>query len=141
MGLHPQAILSVMLLVLDLLRRGYRVAISTHSPLVLDIIWALKKLQQWHEYVKESDVLKLFGGLSINKVTYAIARAALSKDYRVYYMNDQAGEGAVAQDISALDPGAEEESMSGWGGLTGISSQISNVIGRIAAQVDAEDDT
>ena len=35
MGLHPQAILSVMLLVLDLLRRGYRVAISTHSPLVL----------------------------------------------------------------------------------------------------------
>ncbi len=37
MGLHPQAIAVFMLLVLDMLWRGYRVVLSTHSPLVLDV--------------------------------------------------------------------------------------------------------
>lgn len=45
MGLHPQAIAGLMLLVLDLLWRGYRVVISTHSPLILDVVWALRQLR------------------------------------------------------------------------------------------------
>ena len=44
MGLHPQAIAVVMLVVLDLLWRGYKVVLSTHSPLVLDIVWAVRRL-------------------------------------------------------------------------------------------------
>src|SRR5438552_3917286 len=46
MGLHPKAIMSVMLLVLDLLDRGYRVVLSTHSPLVVDVVWALRVFQE-----------------------------------------------------------------------------------------------
>jgi hypothetical protein len=34
-GLHPNAISAVLLLILDLLARGYRVCLSTHSPHVL----------------------------------------------------------------------------------------------------------
>ncbi|MEW6755646.1 MAG: AAA family ATPase, partial [Candidatus Latescibacterota bacterium] len=37
MGLHPEAISVVMLVVLELLWRGYRVVLSTHSPHVLDV--------------------------------------------------------------------------------------------------------
>ena len=52
MGLHPQAIVVFMLLVLDLLWRGYKVVISTHSPLILDVVWAIKRLAEqqadWH---------------------------------------------------------------------------------------------
>ncbi len=41
MGLHPRAIETVILLILDLIRRGYRVMISTHSVLFLDILMAI----------------------------------------------------------------------------------------------------
>ncbi|MDQ1354963.1 MAG: hypothetical protein QG657_5272, partial [Acidobacteriota bacterium] len=37
MGLHPSAIISVMLLVMELLNRDYQVILSTHSPIVLDL--------------------------------------------------------------------------------------------------------
>ena len=42
MGLHPQGIATAMLLVLELLRRGYKVVLSTHSTVVLDMVWALR---------------------------------------------------------------------------------------------------
>jgi hypothetical protein len=47
MGLHPQAIAVFMLLVLDLLWRGYRVVVSTHSPLILDVVWAIRRVAEY----------------------------------------------------------------------------------------------
>ena len=46
MGLHPRAIAVVLLLVLELLWRGYRVCLSSHSPHVLDLVWALQVIKQ-----------------------------------------------------------------------------------------------
>jgi len=43
MGLHPQAIKSVLLQVLDLLSRDYKVIISTHSPVLLEFVWAFNQ--------------------------------------------------------------------------------------------------
>jgi hypothetical protein len=54
MGLHPQAISVVLLLVLELLSRGYRVCLSTHSPHVLDVVWAMRMLRE-----NEADPVKL----------------------------------------------------------------------------------
>ena len=42
MGLHPNGIGAVLGVIMDLLLRGYRVCLSTHSPHVLDIVWALR---------------------------------------------------------------------------------------------------
>jgi predicted ATPase len=47
MGLHPQAITAFMLLVLDLLWRGYRVVLSTHSPHVLTLIWMMRQFKEY----------------------------------------------------------------------------------------------
>jgi hypothetical protein len=46
MGLHPKAISVVLLMVFELLARGYRVCLSTHSSQVLDAMWALKHLRE-----------------------------------------------------------------------------------------------
>ena len=43
MGLHPRAIETVILLILDLIGRGYRVMISTHSVLFLDVLMAIDR--------------------------------------------------------------------------------------------------
>jgi AAA domain, putative AbiEii toxin, Type IV TA system len=45
MGLHPRAIASMFIIVLELLWRGYKVCLSTHSPQVLDLVWALRNLR------------------------------------------------------------------------------------------------
>ena len=42
MGLHPRAIDVVLLIVLELISRGYRVCLSTHSSQVLEALWALR---------------------------------------------------------------------------------------------------
>lgn len=124
MGLHPDAISATFAVVLDLLRRGYRVCLSTHSPHILDLVWAIKVIQK--NSGKPSDVLKLFH-LPSNNPTKAIAKAALAKDYRVFFFNR---EGTV-RDISSLDPGANSPEESGWGGLTGFSSHVGDVVASV----------
>ena len=59
MGLHPRAISVVLLLVFELLARGYRVCLSTHSSQVLDAIWALKHLRESN--AKPEALLEVFG--------------------------------------------------------------------------------
>ncbi|MCS6928774.1 MAG: ATP-binding protein [Saprospiraceae bacterium] len=44
MGLHPQAIQTVMLLCLELLSRDYCIAITTHSPVFLELAWAIRHI-------------------------------------------------------------------------------------------------
>ena len=46
MGLHARAIEVLLLMVFELVGRGYRLCLSTHSPQVLEAIWALGHLRR-----------------------------------------------------------------------------------------------
>lgn len=127
MGLHPQAISAFMALVLELLRRGYRVCLSTHSPHVLDIVWALQTLK-FHGGA-DKDVLRLFG-LPSNLKTKEMARVALDKKISVQYFKPGAG----AVDISSLDPGSPEADTAGWGGLTGFTAKVGDVVSEVVTR-------
>jgi len=122
MGLHPRAISAVLLLVLELLSRGYRVCISTHSPHVLDLIWALKVFQQNH--ASPEKLLELFE-INATSSLKTWASKILKKDARVYYFDPKSHE---TRDISELDPGSEDIAMSGWGGLTEFSGRVGDVV-------------
>jgi len=128
MGLHPKAITAVLLLVLDLLDRGYRVCLSTHSPHVLDLVWALQFMQQRNGTTK--DVLNIFNIKSDGK----LAEAALNSDISVYYF----GRDGEVRDISNLDPGAENEVEAGWGGLTEFSGHVGQIVARVANRFDSQ---
>jgi hypothetical protein len=82
MGLHPKAILAVMLLVLELLGRGYRVVLSTHHPLVLDVVWGLQRIRAAGKRGGPARVLEMFGMTEAQGLR-GVAEAALEKDYRV----------------------------------------------------------
>ena len=132
MGLHPSGIGAVINLVMELRWRGYRVCVSTHSPHVLDIIWALRFLQRNSGQVK--DALDLLGLTSTDK-TRALAEAALKKsELKTYYF---ARDGKV-RDISALDPGSEDSAESGWGGLTEFSGKVGDVVADVASRRSGE---
>ena len=127
MGLHPNGLSAVMNLVLELVRRGYQVSLSTHSPHVLDIVWALRFLQQ--NGGQATDVLKLLG-LKTGARTRELAESALESALRTYYFSR---DGSV-RDISDLDPGAEDHDEAGWGGLTEFSGQVGDVVAEVAAR-------
>ncbi|WP_448338276.1 AAA family ATPase [Chloroflexus aurantiacus] len=124
MGLHPRAISALLALVLDLLARGYKICISTHSPHILDIVWALQIMQK-HQGTAQ-DVLDMLH-LSVDQETRKLASSALAKGSKVYFFKR---DGNVI-DISGLDPGSEDGDESGWGGLTEFSANVGDVVARV----------
>ncbi|WP_394828740.1 AAA family ATPase [Pendulispora albinea] len=129
MGLHPQAVTVFMLLVLDLLWRGYKVVLSTHSPIVLTVGWMLRRMREtrarWQlvcdafEVEKRGDLKK-------------VAEAALTKTVRTHFLKFESDGRVYSKDVSTLDPDSEDEDISGWGGLTGFTSRFGEAVRRAA---------
>jgi hypothetical protein len=131
MGLHPQGIAAVLLLVLELMRRGYRVVLSTHSPVVLDMVWALQEFKKLGS--TEASVRDVFE-LASTPDAKRIAQSALTKDYGVYFFDRN---GSV-HDISNLDPGAIDTAESDWGGISGFATRTNNAIADAVAAAEAK---
>jgi hypothetical protein len=133
MGLHPKAITSVLLLVLDLIWRGYRVVLSTHSPHVLALLWLMKLLKahraRWQLVCQAFDVR--------TAPMHAVAETALEKDYRAFLLDFDRNGRVHSVDISDLDPDSDDERIAGWGGLTSYSSRFADAA-RIAVNESAK---
>lgn len=129
MGLHPSAVAVFMLLALDLLWRGYRVVISTHSPLVLDVVWAIRRLASFKaRWQLLCDAFDAKRSAPVRKVL----EHALRCDFRVHHLHFVGGNRVTSQDISSLDPDASNPDEANWGGLTGFSSKFGDAV-RLAA--------
>jgi hypothetical protein len=132
MGLHPRAMAVVLLLVLELLARGYRVCLSTHSPQVLDAIWALKHLKA--NGASAEVILQVFGVENTQSMR-KVADTVREKELKVFYFDRKTGK---TRDISDLDPSAEEEGESGWGGLSEFSGRANQAVARSIANSQSE---
>ncbi len=132
MGLHPRAITVLLLMVLDLVKRGYRVCLSTHSPQVLETVWALQHLET--NQASPLALLKMFDA-GDSAPMRKLARSAMTKDLKVYYFNPATGR---TRDISALDPASEEAGEGGWGGLTEFSGRANEAVARAVANAEQE---
>ncbi len=133
MGLHPQAILSFCMMVLVLLHRGYRVIISTHSPVVLDVVWALRELRACKEETALrclKNIFQLHGGIFHGAPMEKVLHYALGIECKTYFFERRPrAMDVLIKDISSLDPGAEDEGVSGWGGLSGFSGRVADLVG------------
>lgn len=125
MGLHPQAVTAVMLLVLDLLWRGYKVVLSSHSPHVLTMLWMMRQLRE--NNARWQLVCEAFG-LASSPAMHRVAEEAIEKEYRAHLLQFNDEGKVVSEDISELDPGSDKESVSGWGGLTEFSSRFGDAV-------------
>jgi len=132
MGLHPRAIAVVLLLVLELVARGYRVCLSTHSPQVLDAVWALKHLKA--NGADAHAILDIFEADNTQAMR-KLADTVMEKALKVFYFDRETGK---TRDISELDPSAEEEGRSGWGGLSEFSGRANRAVARSAANAEPE---
>ncbi|MCX6996585.1 MAG: AAA family ATPase [Kiritimatiellaeota bacterium] len=132
MGLHPRAMAVVLLLVFELVTRGYRVCLSTHSPQVLDAVWALKHLR---ENGASADALLGIFGAPISQPMQRMAASMMEKTVKVHYFNRESG---ITSDISNLDPSAEGAGESGWGGLAEFSGRANEAVARAVANANRE---
>ena len=131
-GLHPNGIGAVINLVMELRWRGYRVCISTHSPHVLDVIWALRFFRENNGEIR--DVLRLLDLASEGK-TRRLAEAALESEFRTYCFKRD----GTVEDISDLDPGSEDVAEGGWGGLTEFSGHVGEIVAEVANREPTKD--
>jgi len=126
MGLHPRALSIVMLFCLELLSRGYKVILSTHASQILDMVWAMREIQQLQG--NKDDVLSLFSlPQPVAAAFKPMAEAVLKLDYKTWFFEPQP-KGVVVKDISGLDPGSDEAALSTWGELTDFPSRASDVV-------------
>lgn len=126
MGLHPKGIVAVMAVVLDLLARGYKVAISTHSPTVLEVVWGMSRLRE-HPQGPER-LCKMMGLPHRDKKVLKTAAEALKKTHAVVHLQHSSNGKVLSKDISRLDPGSPDPREWGWGGLTGFSARVAEAI-------------
>ena len=125
MGLHAKAVQAVMLLILELMDRGYRVVISTHSASIVEVVWALSQLKA--NRADASRLREIFGLESARWDIDQLARRTLEKDFRVLYL-DYVGDRVVSRDISSLDPGAADRGERTWGDLLSQSARANAVV-------------
>ncbi|MBN1901396.1 ATP-binding protein [Candidatus Sumerlaeota bacterium] len=123
MGLHPNAISVVLLLVLDLLWRGYRVCVSTHSPHILDVVWAMRIIQECK--AGENRLLDIFDVRKTDPMK-KVATEVLKKSVKVFYFDREGN----TRDISRLDPGSDDAAEAGWGGLSEFSGRVADVVAK-----------
>jgi AAA domain, putative AbiEii toxin, Type IV TA system len=131
MGLHPRAVSTALLLVLELIVRGYRVCLSTHSPQVLDMVWAWQTLKANH--ASPDQLLEIFGAPNTPGLQ-KLAREALQKTARVYYFSAQ----RKSKDITSLDPGSVEKIEASWGGLLEFSGRANEAVAKAVARAESE---
>ena len=126
MGLHPRAIAVVLLIVLELLTRGYKVILSTHSPQVLELVWALETLRK--NKGKPQDLLALFGAPTSASLK-VMAEAALKKTSKVYYFDPA----HAVLDVTQLDPASDVAQEASWGGLLEFSARANETVAKAVA--------
>jgi hypothetical protein len=127
MGLHPKAIAAMFFIVLELMWRGYRVCLSTHSPQVLELVWAFRNLR---EHGADPRIVLSMFDVKSSPSTLKLAEAALHKTAKVYYFDPSS---QTTRDISHLDPASSEIAEWGWGGLTEMSGRLADMVSDAAA--------
>ena len=132
MGLHPQAILTVMTLVVHLVARGYRVVLSTHHPLVLDVLWTIAQIRDSAAPNKAKALCKALMG-RIDPGIESNTAQIMKKDLRVHALDYNKQGRVTSTDISSLDPADANESIRGWGGLTGVSARLLESVAEVSA--------
>ncbi|HNO27040.1 MAG TPA: AAA family ATPase, partial [Leptospiraceae bacterium] len=131
MGLHPSAVVAVMLVILSLLYRNYQVILSTHSPVLLDVIWGIRKLREFGGTYK--DFKEMFD-LHNDRFKHIYGTLSDKKFQMKTYLFHPDEDGTAAKDISELEPGSEDEIIAKWGGLTDFTDRITQTVMKMGSR-------
>jgi hypothetical protein len=127
MGLHPQAIKSVILQVIDLLSRDYKVIISTHSPVLLEFAWAFNLLKS--NPAGKNALFELFDVKKTVPTKRLFENILTHKTINTFYFSRE-GNSVQSKDISNLDAGSDDSAIAEWGGLSQFSGKATDIVSK-----------
>lgn len=129
MGLHPKAIETVVLQIIELMQNGYKVIVSTHSTVLLEFAWVLGMLKNQKELTLKKAMCELF---SVGKHDSAakLFEGLKEKDIKTYFMSSNGDEGVVSSDITSLDVESDTDFVADWGGLSFFAGKASEIVGK-----------
>lgn len=130
MGLHPRAIISVILQIMELIQSGgYKVIVSTHSPVFLEFAWAFNTLKE-NSQAPYQALYEIFD-VPENSPVREMLEKVFEKSIKTYYFRRKKRDGkVVSHDISSLDVTAAESIIAEWGGLSEFSGKVSEVVSK-----------
>lgn len=132
MGLHPQAIQTIILQVIEFIHNGYKVIISTHSPILLEFVWAYNELKKLPEKCQLTAICDLFQ-LSSKSATREIFNDVFDKSIKTYFFSRK-DDRVVSTDISSLDVNSVDPDVFEWGGLTQFSSHVNDIVAKYVSE-------
>lgn len=133
MGLHPLAIQAIILQMIEFIHNGHKVIVSTHSPMLLEFVWAYNCLKKIPEDKRVDALCELFD-IQCSKNNSKFLNCIYGKDIKTYYFSRNTGGKVQAKDISSLDVFSEDVAINEWGGLTQFSSKTNDVVSKYMAQ-------
>lgn len=139
MGLHPLAIQAIILQMIEFMDNGHKVIVSTHSPMLLEFVWAYNCLKKIPEDKRVGALYELFDIQPNKRNKLHFLNSIFDKDIKTYYFSRNTGGKVQAKDISTLDVFSEEAAINEWGGLTQFSSKTNDVVSRYMAQYGEEE--
>lgn len=132
MGLHPRAIQSVLLEILELMQSGYKVVISTHSTTFLEFVWAFNELRRLPDEKFKTSMCEMFE-IDVNSTAASLFDNFREKAIKTYYSAKQSSADGVAfADISSLDAFSNDVDESEWGGLSSFAGKTSEIVSHYA---------
>ena len=126
MGLHPQAVMSVLLEILQLVQMGKKVVVSTHSTVPLEFVWAFNMLKKTDKKNRETDLLRLFDENAQRGDMLSNIFEKTIKTYAFERNNDK----VTSIDISSLDALDDKSVVSEWGGLSSFATRASDLVSK-----------
>lgn len=127
MGLHPQAIKAIIVQIVDLLKRGYKVIVSTHSPLLLEFAWAFNLLK--NNQSPDSALHELFD-MKVTASSKNLFDGVLTgKTINTFYFSRVNGQ-VTSKDITSLDANDEDTDISEWGGISQFAGKAADIISK-----------
>lgn len=130
MGLHPRAILSVLLEIIELVKNGYKVIVSTHAVTFLEFVWTFNHLQGITDGNFKTAMCDLFG-IQANTTTANLFADLKGRTIKTYYSAKQrTTDGVIFADISTLDAFSNDIDVSEWGGLSSFAGKSSEIVSR-----------
>lgn len=128
MGLHPRAIQSVLLEIIELVQSGYKVVVSTHSATFLEFVWAFRNLQSLHDDTFKTAMCEIFD-IRTNTTAANLFDNLKEKTIKIFYSAKQYSENGVTfSDISSLDAFSEDNDIAEWGGLSSFAGKSSDIV-------------
>ena len=133
MGLHPLAIQTIILQMIEFIHAGYKVIVSTHSPVLLEFVWAYNYLKCIPKDKRIVALCEVFGVQDSMRNNLGFMKDIYEKEVRTYFFSRHSTGKVTVKDITSLDVFSEDVDENEWGGLTQFSTKANEVVSKYMA--------